>query len=368
MKSTVFLLIVFVVCLFFYLRQHPFGRPAIPSGHEYTPEGVYFLRAPYTIQEPAGAVQWKPGQQVFADRLAKTSAPAGERLVTDGTHSASIPANLLSEDLQEGRTLRQAAADAQAQLDAQAKAREQANAQALAQVQAQAQLQAQAAAKAEGERQRAEAEARARQDQSLAAQARPAAATTPRKHSLNLEAQSVANGGASNVQSGTAASTSPYGTGVNVNTVVDRRISSSSTHVQVTVHNFSQTPDAVKVEWYFVGVAVGGSVMQFGSKEFVFDQTSQDLTIPAGGTETRVASSKEVQAVSTRSTTTIGSADGGGYYLNPQRSQRGLLVNGWFVRMIADGKVIDSRGSSAKYEDVAKDDAKLKAMTRTTVR
>ena len=32
------------------------------------------------------------------------------------------------------------------------------------------------------------------------------------------------------------------------------------------------------------------------------------------------------------------------------------------VRLIADGKVVATRGSSQKFEDIAKDDAKLNAL------
>ena len=52
-------------------------------------------------------MQWKQGQQVFEDRLDKTPVPEGTRRVTDGTHSAPIPMNMLSEDVQEGQALRQ---------------------------------------------------------------------------------------------------------------------------------------------------------------------------------------------------------------------------------------------------------------------
>ena len=43
MKSTVFCLIVIAVCLLIYNRQHPFGRPSIPEGHEYAADADYLL-------------------------------------------------------------------------------------------------------------------------------------------------------------------------------------------------------------------------------------------------------------------------------------------------------------------------------------
>ena len=157
------------VCLFLYNRKHPFGRPAIPDGHEYAADGVYFLRTAYSISSASGPVQWRQGQQVFEDRLAKTAAPSGMKMVTDGSHSASIPNNMLSEDVQEGEALRQVEIDAQSRVDAQA--REQAQQRALDKAQADAAAQALARQKAEAQAQ-ATAEAKAERDRLLAAQAR----------------------------------------------------------------------------------------------------------------------------------------------------------------------------------------------------
>ena len=177
MKTTVAGLIVIAVCLFLYNRQHPFGRPAIPEGHEYAADGVYFLRTAYAVSAATGPVQWKQGQQVFADKFSKTPAPDGMRLVTDGSHSAPIPSNMLSEDVQEGQALRQVEIDAQARLDAKAQADKAAEDRLVSDQKAKAEQDRQ---RAQLEQQRAASEASAAQARLLAAQARqPTPAPTP---------------------------------------------------------------------------------------------------------------------------------------------------------------------------------------------
>ncbi len=194
----------------------------------------------------------------------------------------------------------------------------------------------------------------------------PAASPSPaRRHSLGLEAQSVATGGRSNIIGGTNSLLSENA--VSTQSVGDRRVSSSRTDLQISVRNYAATPDSVRVEWYFVAQSVAAS--PDGRHDFIVHQDAQSLLVGGGKTATQTVGSPEVQAVYERSTT-IMTAPAGYTFTGGNTSavslvntQRGQAICGWMVRLVAeDGTVLAAKGSSQTYEDIAANPAKLAGM------
>ena len=188
----------------------------------------------------------------------------------------------------------------------------------------------------------------------------------PRRHSLSLEAQSVSNGGRSQVSSSShGLLNSDYA--VSRQSVSDTRVSKNKQFVEFTVKNFGNAPDEVTVEWYFVAAPVLGTVPS--NKEYVFDRGSQALTVPATGVQTQTVASREAEVVATRATTftQYGGSDyaSGTTGVSTMNSQKGTALRGWFVRLLVDGKVVAARGSSQKYEDIGADDARTRAFAAT---
>ncbi len=193
----------------------------------------------------------------------------------------------------------------------------------------------------------------------------------PHRHSVSFEAQSVTNGGTTTVTSNSSdgiQSLQPVFGGDRVDTHVtrlhDQHDTVHRTNVRVDIRNLARTADNLRLEWYFVAASVGGR-----SKDFVFDRGTQDVIVAPNGTETRIITSKEARNVLVRSTTTIQSADDttdvsfyGGGNSRGQSAQGGIIMRGWVVRLLDNGQVVATRGSSQTYEDLAKDDAKLKTL------
>ena len=201
-------------------------------------------------------------------------------------------------------------------------------------------------------------------------------APTPHRHSLIMEAQSVANGGTATL-SGTAnvqnvdAYTTDSGQPVpaTITELHDQQKTDNASHVQVTVRNLSTAPDHLTLEWYFVATAVGITARQAGSKDFIFDQGSQTVDLHPGPNAPLTVSSKAIQSVVARSATIAGSADGSadvtfsnGRSVMASSVQSGVKMKGWFVRLLDDGKIVATRGSSDNLEEIAKDDTKLKSL------
>ena len=202
------------------------------------------------------------------------------------------------------------------------------------------------------------------------------APATIRHHSFSLDVQTVSNGGTGASSANTTGQNGqiqPYdgtaSTSVQILHQQDQHISSNSTNLKATVHNLAAIPDSATLEWYFVGVAVGDTARQIGTKDFIFDQGSQVVAVQPGNTVSIPISSKGVMAVTNRTSTAILSNDpetqvtfSGGLPAVGQTTRQGINMRGWFVRLVDNGKVLAVHGSSATYEDLAKDETKLKTM------
>ena len=190
----------------------------------------------------------------------------------------------------------------------------------------------------------------------------PPSSPAPRRHSLSLEAQSVSNGGPS--QTSGRVNGALNGTYVRESqSVSDTRVAKSTQFVQFTVRNYAATPDKAVVEWYFMAAPV--STVPTG-KEFIFDRGSQDFTVPGNGVQTQTVNSKEAEAVYTRASTIStynpSGSSAGTTSVTYRNSQKGTTLRGWFVRLIVDGRVIATKGSSQKYEDLAANESQLKEL------
>ena len=203
----------------------------------------------------------------------------------------------------------------------------------------------------------------------------PSPQSPPRHHSLTLEAQSIANGGTVNVataagtREGTVLTTEAEQVDARLSIQQDRHDTSNRTNVRVSIRNLATLPDHLTLEWYFVAAPIGLTAQQYGNKDFVFDHGSQALSLKANAADNYVVASKRAKSVATRSLTVIGGTDDttdvafvGGSHTTGTVSQQGIVQRGWFVRLVDNGRVIAARGSSQTYEDLAKDDSKIKLL------
>jgi hypothetical protein len=130
----------------------------------------------------------------------------------------------------------------------------------------------------------------------------------------------------------------------------------------VTVRNFGPLPDTAEVEWYFVASpAKPDSSKPAGNQESIFDQGSKSVNLAPGGSETIPVQSKDITGNLTRHTKAH-MGNRGKIHNNRQAAseqETGSIMSGWMVRVVAGGRVIDSKASDATLEDVAKDDSKL---------
>lgn len=165
-------------------------------------------------------------------------------------------------------------------------------------------------------------------------------------HSVGLEVQPVSAG--STVQSGTASSTGSYSSS-------HVRTTSAREALQITLRNFGTVPSAAKVQWYFVAVPL---VLEPGKpaedQEFVFDQGGQDVTLAGGATQALRAESAEV--TSTKKLTGGRSSSRRSTSTSAKPKETGSALRGWMVRVVVDGKVVATRGSTQTYEEIAEDE------------
>ena len=201
---------------------------------------------------------------------------------------------------------------------------------------------------------------------SRCAHAQLPAAFPAKRHSLSLEAQSVANGGATQV-SGNGTGVPLFTDAVTFPGVADRRVASNRTNVKISVRNLGTALDNVRVEWFFVALPVNEPAA--ASHEIIFHRDAQALAIPGGKTAAQVVSSPEVQAVYDRSTAItavpVGYPSYGVYtpVFSSNATQKGLSIRGWMVRLVGeDGTVLAAKGSSQTYEEIAANPARLAGM------
>ena len=199
----------------------------------------------------------------------------------------------------------------------------------------------------------------------------------PKSHHLSMEAQSVATGGASNIDASIVLTTK---TAINIDTAQatpvnsvdtrEQRHLSSGANIEVKVRDFSGTKDTVTLEWYFFAYPVGTTAGRLGGKEIIFDEGSRQITVPAKAMSTWVVESKEAQSSTVRNSTVVQSMDASttftfnGLPFTGGQTQSGWIMKGWCMRLVEGGRVLAGRGSSQRYEDLANDDAQLKAVPR----
>lgn len=180
------------------------------------------------------------------------------------------------------------------------------------------------------------------------AQAPAATPAALRVHSLSLTAEAV---DASEIP---LASSTPATMGQPARPTIlppKVRVSRDTDSVKIIVRNFGPVPDTAHVEWYFVAVGVG---VDATGQDYILAQSTRDLPLAAGATESFVIESPVVEVTEKLS---------GGRNKKPlAEREKGSTLRGWFARIVADGRVVAARGSSQTYEDTAKDEARLAAL------
>ncbi len=133
---------------------------------------------------------------------------------------------------------------------------------------------------------------------------------------------------------------------------------SSSAAIEISVRNFGALPDTAQVEWYFVAEPAHlDSGKPAADQRYVFDKGSQNANLAAGGTSRIPVTSKEVTSETARK---AGFHTGKYHGMhNGGEEKTGDVLSGWIVRVVADGKVIESKGSKQEMEDLARDNARL---------
>ena len=176
-------------------------------------------------------------------------------------------------------------------------------------------------------------------------------------HSVSLDVQLQGSGGAGHSSNKTHDDTGKY-TGVDgqalaTSTIESKQTINHRTVLSIAVRNFSPQPDEVQLEWYFFAEPYGGS------KTYILNSDVSKISLKGSETQNVTATSLETGV------TTVQKATGAaGYEPILSRQTNGTKQKGWMVRVLADGKVIDVRGSDLTTEGYGKDDKALEALKK----
>ena len=136
-----------------------------------------------------------------------------------------------------------------------------------------------------------------------------------------------------------------------------------SASIEISVRNFGTVPDTAQVEWYFVAEPAHLEPGKpAADQRFVFDKGSQSVSLAANGTTRIPVTSKEVASVTTRKASFHTGKNHGMH--NGGEKETGNVLSGWIVRVVAGGRVIDTRGSKQEMDDLARDNARLGSMAK----
>ena len=191
----------------------------------------------------------------------------------------------------------------------------------------------------------------------------PAAA--PRSHSLSVQVEPVRSGSTTQMDQDTHKNTfgGHQGSTQKLSTT-QTQTTEESTAIQIIVRNFGQLSDTAQVEWYFVaGPVKPDTTKPLGDQQSIFDSGTRSVTLAPGGTQAIPVASKGISSQIERRNLVRVSKSG---RVKPGKhgteEVSGSKMEGWIVRVVADGKVVDARASKDTLAEVAKDDAKLNAL------
>jgi hypothetical protein len=187
-------------------------------------------------------------------------------------------------------------------------------------------------------------------------------AQLPRQHSLSLSVETVGNGDLDQDSVGSRGQGIGVPTGDHLATVVrtTRTISNSdSESIQISVHNFSPMPDGAEVDWYFVAAPVNSD------QQYIADKGSKTISLAGNGVITIPVTSAAINSqTTTHARNRIGRKGKMHQGVTGATDQSGDKLQGWMVRVVADGKVIDSAGSTDDLAQTVTDDLKIQNMTK----
>jgi len=166
-------------------------------------------------------------------------------------------------------------------------------------------------------------------------------ADTPVRHSLSLEARSVASGGP-------AISNNSANGDIEATTFTRTYDAKNTVSLQVTVRNFApDRPDSGVVEYFFfTRPASGGHERLFKTGTFA-------VQVGGGGFTTLNITSPPVQSQS-RQTLEV-SNDPNNSFTVANSKMSGEKISGWAVRLLVKGSACSPRGSSQHYADLISD-------------
>lgn len=187
-----------------------------------------------------------------------------------------------------------------------------------------------------------------------------------RPHSLSIDATPTSVGGSTETTLGTKtssrASNSRTSSGFTHTLNTNRTETKTSKQaIQVSVRNFGVMPDTAHIEWYFIASPISlDPDKPSAEQQFAFDQGAKDINIAGNGTETFAVESQEVTSTVQRNNRSrMGRSGKIGNGRGTSVKEGGNKLAGWVVRVVADGRVVASKGSSSTLEDLAKDDKKF---------
>jgi len=183
-------------------------------------------------------------------------------------------------------------------------------------------------------------------------------AVAPVHHSVSIEVTLAGSGGGGNSSNKTHDDVGKYtgvgGGALTTSTIESKQTVNHRTVLSIAVRNFSPQPDEVQLEWYFFAEPVGGT------KTYILNSDVSKISLQGSETQTVTATSLET------GTTKVQKMTGAtGYSSILSSNETGTKPKGWMVRLVADGKVLDVRGSDLTTEGYGKDDNQLEALKRS---
>jgi hypothetical protein len=188
----------------------------------------------------------------------------------------------------------------------------------------------------------------------------------PAAHSLSVKVDQLNSGGSAETHEGTHVSPIVNHPG-EVTSIKNNQTQTNrqSEGIQITVRNFGSLPDSARVEWYFVDSPERpNSKKPAAEQQSIFDQGSQTVSLAPGGVQTIPVQSRDVTSTVKRHTQEHEGARGRVHQERRAtgKKETGSVMSGWMVRVVADGRVIDSSASNDEFGEIAKDDAKFNVL------
>ena len=171
----------------------------------------------------------------------------------------------------------------------------------------------------------------------------PAEAAIPIVHA-SIDVRPGDSGGAVKTKIKGEAGNSNGGTTTKTDNYDNTRVRQGGISLEIDARNTGTSPVHLRVEWVFYSEPVDGKgAMGVQSKG------GSDLDLPAAGTQHLTAESGSITSTTTKHmSVTTGSTTKSGTKMTVAHS--GHKLKGWYVRLLADGQVVQVRASGPSFE------------------